>query len=132
MAADRQQGSLIPAAPMETKIFPVLLVGGLLIVLASLAIMGVVATIASDVFSNAKAARDAAEAGSGLLSLQGDLATVPEWLFYFKVTGITLLWLSIIVVLSGIVKTIGVRATVMAESLATIAGRAEQGREREQ
>lgn len=126
MAADKPQGSLIPAPPMETKVFPVLLVAGLLIVLASLATMAVVATIASDVFSNPKAVRDAAEAGSGLLGLQGDLATFPAWVFYFKVTGITLLWLAIIVLLSGIVKTIRVRAAAMAESLTTIVGRASR------
>jgi len=132
MTAHRPQGSLIPAPPIETKVFAVLLVGGLLIVLASLATMAVVAAIASDVFSNAKAVRDAAGAGSGLLGLQGDLATFPAWVFYFKVTGITLLWLAIIVLLSGIVKTIRVRATAMTESLTTIVGRAARRGEGEQ
>jgi hypothetical protein len=125
MAVHRSRGSLIPAPPIETKIFPVLLVGGLLIVLASLATMAVVAAIA-------KAVRDTAGAGSGLLGLQGDLATFPAWVFYLKVTGLTLLWLAIIVLLNGIVKTVRVRATAMTESLTTIVGRSARRGEGEQ
>lgn len=75
---------LIPSPPIQTKVYPLLIVAGFAIVLSSLAIAGVIATVANGVFDNPKSVRDAAEAGSVLLARQGDLATFPLWVQPFK------------------------------------------------
>jgi hypothetical protein len=109
---------LIPGPPIQTKVYPLLIAAGFAIVLSSLAIAAVIATVANGVFDNPKAVRDAAEAGSALLARQGDLATFPLWVQPFKFVGLTLLIGGIFTVFWGLLRSLReVRGAAMVESI---------------
>ncbi|MFQ5880559.1 MAG: hypothetical protein ACE5IZ_10355 [Dehalococcoidia bacterium] len=108
----------LPRPPLQTKVYLVLMLAGLLMVVAALATLVVVATVAVGVFDNPKAVRDAAAAGTGLLANQGDLFALPLWVKPFKLLGIAFMWVAIITVLWGIRRTIReVLAPAMREGL---------------
>jgi len=110
--------NLIPAPPIQTRIYPILIAAGFLIVLAALLIGAALATTASDVFENSKAARDAAAAGSSLLADQSDLAAFPLWVQPFKFLGIGLLVTGIFTVFWGLLRSLReVRGDAMVESI---------------
>lgn len=109
---------LIPSPPIQTTIYPLLIVAGFAIVLSALGIAVVLATVASDVFDNAKEARDAAAAGSPLLADQGDLATIPLWVQPFTFVGLTLLIGGIFTVFWGLLQSLQeARGAAMVESV---------------
>ncbi len=109
---------LIPSPPIQTKIYPLLIAMGFFIVLSSLAIAAVLATVANGVFDNPKSLRDAAEAGSALLARQGDLATFPLWVQPFKFVGLTLLISGIFAVFWGLLRSLQeARGAAMVESI---------------
>lgn len=117
MAMDHRT-DLIPAPPIQTRIYPVLVVAGFAIVLSALAIAAVLATIANGVFDNPKSVRDAAEVGSALLANQGDLATYPLWVQPFKFVGLTLLVGGIFTVFWGLLRSLQeARGAAMVESI---------------
>ena len=93
---------LIPAPPIQTRIYPVLIAVGFLIVLAALIIGAALATTAADVFESTKAARDAAAPGSSLLSDQSDLAAIPLWVQPLTFLGIGILVAGIFTVFWGL------------------------------
>ncbi len=109
---------LIPSPPIQTKIYPLLMVAGFAIVLSSLAIAVVIATVASGVFDNPKTVRDAADVGSALLARQGDLATVPLWVQPFMFVGLALLIGGIFTVFWGVLRSLKeARGEAMLESI---------------
>lgn len=109
---------LIPSPPIQTKIYPLLIAGGFAIVLSSLAIAVVIATVANGVFDNPKSLRDAAETGSALLARQGDLATFPLWVQPFKFVGLALLISGIFTVFWGLLRSLQeARGAAMVESI---------------
>ncbi len=109
---------LIPSPPIQTTIFPLLIAAGFAIVVSALGIAVVLATVANDVFDNAKEARDAAAAGTSLLARQGDLATFPLWVQPFKFVGLTLLISGIFTVVWGLLRSLhGARGAAMVESI---------------
>lgn len=109
---------LIPSPPIQTKIYPVLVMAGFLIVVSALAVGAAVATVANGVFDNPKAVRDAAEAGSALLARQGDLATFPLWVQPFKFVGLALLISGIFTVFWGVLRSLQQsRGAAMVESI---------------
>lgn len=109
---------LIPSPPIQTKVYPLLIAAGFAIVLSSLAIAVVIATVASGVFDNPKSVRDAAEVGSALLARQGDLATFPLWVQPFKFVGLTLLIGGIFTVFWGLLRSLQeARGAAMVESI---------------
>lgn len=109
---------LIPGPPIQTRVYPLLIAMGFAIVLSSLAIAVVLATVANGVFDNPKSLRDAAEAGSSLLARQGDLATFPLWVQPFKFVGLTLLIGGIFTVFWGLLRSLQhTRGAAMVESI---------------
>ncbi|MFQ6019817.1 MAG: hypothetical protein ACE5KW_03580 [Dehalococcoidia bacterium] len=109
---------LIPNPPIHTKVYPLLIAGGLAIVLSSLAIAAVLATVANGVFDNPQSVRDAAGAGSSLLARQGDLATFPLWVQPFIFVGLALLISGIFTVFWGLLRSLQqTRGAAMVESI---------------
>ncbi len=97
---------LITGPPIQTMVYPLLVMGGFFIVIAALVIGIVLAGVASDVFDNTKTVRDAAPVGSSLLADQGDLATFPLWVQPFKFLGIALLVGGIFTVFWGLLRSL--------------------------
>ncbi|KKN10442.1 hypothetical protein LCGC14_1036530 [marine sediment metagenome] len=130
MAAEHRT-DLIPSPPIQTRVYPLLIAAGFAIVLSSLAIAAVLATVASGVFDNPKSVRDAAEVGSALLARQGDLATFPLWVQPFKFVGLTLLISSIFTVFWGLLRSLQeARGAAMVESIPVLLeGSSSQERE---
>jgi len=109
---------LIPAPPIQTRIYPVLMAVGFLIVLAALIIGVVLATTAADVFDSSKAVRDAAAPGSSLLSDQSDLAAIPLWVQPFTFLGISILVAGIFTVFWGLLRSLReARGAAMVEAV---------------
>lgn len=97
---------LIPAPPIQTRIYPALIAVGFLIVLAALVIGIALATTTADVFESSKAVRDAAAPGSSLLADQSDLAAIPLWVQPFKFLGISILVAGIFTVFWGLLRSL--------------------------
>ena len=109
---------LIPAPPIQTRIYPVLIAVGFLTVLAALIIGIVLATTAADVFENSKAVRDAAVPGSSLLADQSDLASFPLWVQPLKFLGIGILVTGIFTVFWGLLRSLrDTRGAAMLEAI---------------
>ncbi len=109
---------LIPSPPIQTKVYPLLIAAGFAIVLSSLGVAVVIATVASGVFDNPKTVRDAADVGSALLARQGDLATFPLWVQPFKFVGLALLIGGIFTVFWGLLRSLKeARGAAMVESI---------------
>ncbi len=109
---------LIPGPPIQTRIYPLLVMAGFAIVLSALGIAVVLATVTNDVFNNAKEARDMAAVGSSLLARQGDLATFPLWVQPFKFVGVALLVGGIFTVFWGLLRSLReARGAAMVESI---------------
>lgn len=88
---------------------------GLMIVMVAVIVGIVVATIVSGYYADPKSVRDAAAAGSKVLSDQGTIAAIGAWLAPLKFVGLATILTGIGVLLWGIVDTLRVRATVLAE-----------------
>ncbi len=117
MTTETRTYDLIPGPPIQTKIYPLWLALGFAMVVASLAVMAVIATVAGGVFDNPKAVRDAADVGSALLARQGDLATYPLWVQPFKFLGISILITGILTAFWGVLRSIRVRGEAMVDSI---------------
>ena len=108
---------LIPAPPIQTKVYPLLIMGGFFIVVSALAIAAVIATVANGVFDHSFAERAAAAAGDPLLARQGDLATFPLWVQPFMFVGLAMLVGGIFTVFWGLLRSLQeARGAAMVES----------------
>ena len=108
-------------------------IAGLLWVMAMMVIM--IASIAwitlavmtGDFFTNAKSVRDAAEAGSGLLSQQGSIEAVKDWVLPFAFLGMATFLLGFGFAFANILQNVRLRGNTMAAALPLIKQRqAEQ------
>ena len=109
---------LIPAPPIQTKVYPLLIMGGFFIVVSALAIAAVIATVANGVFDHSFAERAAAAAGDPLLARQGDLATFPLWVQPFMFLGIAMLVGGIFAVFWGLLRSLQeARGDAMVDSI---------------
>ena len=88
---------------------------GLTIVMVAVIVGIVVATLVSGYYTDPKSIRDAAAAGGQVLSDQGTIAAIGAWLAPLKFVGLATILTGIGVLLWGIVDTLRVRATVLAE-----------------
>ena len=119
--ATEHRTDLIPPPPMQTMVYPLLVMGGFFIVIAALVVGIVLAGVASDVFDSTKMMRDEAPVGSPLLGKQGDLATVPLWVQPFKFLGIALLVGGIFTVFWGLLRSLQeARGAAMVDSIPTL------------
>ncbi len=116
--ATEHRTDLIPSPPIQTKVYPLLVMAGFFIVLSALGVAAVLATVASDVFDNSFAERAAAAAGDPLLARQGDLATFPLWVRPFVFVGVALLVSGIFTVFWGLLRSLQeARGAAMVESI---------------
>lgn len=92
--AGRRVLALVP--PWSAKLFPVLMMTGLMVLIAALVISVVAAFFAGDVYGNPVSTIDASPAGSGLLDDFQTVKTFAAWLQAFALAGLAL-------ILSGIV-----------------------------
>jgi len=123
---------LIPAPPIQTRIYAFLVAAGFLVVLSALVIGAVLATTAADVFESSKATRDAAAAGSPLLADQSDLATFPLWVQPLTLVGIGLLISGVFTVFWGLLRSLReARGAAMAESIPVLLGQQGDAKEGE-
>lgn len=102
-AADRKMYSLKP--PWTARVFPMLMFGGLLLLLANLALSATLAFIAHGLYANPIAEIDAATSGSLLDNLQ-TLQTYQAWLEPFRFVGIAMMLLGISLALYTIVRAL--------------------------
>ncbi len=93
--------------PMVAKIFPMLMMMGLMILIASLVIGIVNAAIAYDYWNHSIATQlNPAEAGSGLLADLGTINAINLWLAPFKFVGMALLFAGIGLALATIIRVL--------------------------
>ena len=119
--ATEHRTDLIPSPPIQTKVYPMLVMAGFFIVLSSLAIAAVLATVANGVFDHSFAERAAAAAGDPLLARQGDLATFPLWVQPFMFLGIAMLVGGIFAVFWGLLRSLQeARGAAMVDSIPTL------------
>ena len=91
-----------------------LIISGLMIEMAVLAVGSYLGVQAGEFWGTTKASRDSALAGSGLLAQGGRIAAVTTWLTPFSFVGIALFFAGIGVALSAIIPRIRLRAYAMA------------------
>ncbi len=88
-----------------------------MIVMAAAAVWIVLAVMAGDYYANSKAVRDAAEAGSGILSQQGSIEAVKDWLLPFAFVGIATFIAGFGFAFANILRNVRLRGGTMAAAL---------------
>jgi hypothetical protein len=114
--------SQIEKTPYQLKVFPVLtILGWILISLALIIGLVVLTPTAVDYFgANSKEVRDAAEAGSALLSQIGILASIPLWLEPLTFLGVAFFICGIALEFSVIPSLVKGRGDAMAQAFPLI------------
>ena len=87
----------------------------------------VLAIMTGDYFSNSKAARDAAEAGTGLLSQLGSIEAVKDWVLPFAFLGVSMFIAGFGFAFVNILKNVRLRANTMAGALPELLARKNAG-----
>ncbi len=95
------------------------LAAGMVIMIAAAAWV-VLATMAGDYFTNTKAIRDAAEAGSGILSQQGSIEAVKDWVLPFAFLGLAMFFTGFGFAFANILKYVRLRGATMAAVLPAV------------
>ncbi|MEE9201951.1 MAG: hypothetical protein V3U31_01995 [Dehalococcoidia bacterium] len=111
-----------PKPLRRIKVVYVLLMLGIGMEVAAFVTGLVLGAINADYFANTKAVRDAAQAGSPILTQLGQMKAVSAWLLPFQFLGIAILFTAIGLALSAIIKRIQLRGQVMAEGLGKLIG----------
>lgn len=91
--------------------------GAFMITMTAAVIWITLAVMAGDYFSNSKAIRDAAEAGSGILSQQGSIAAIKDWVLPFAVLGFATFIAGFGFAFANILQNIRLRANTMTAAL---------------
>ena len=76
--------------------------------------------MAGDYFTNTKAIRDAAEAGSGILSQQGSIEAVKDWVLPFAFLGLAMFLTGFGFAFANILKYVRLRGATMAAVLPAV------------
>ena len=99
------------------KLVVVLLLAGVMIEMVALIVGLALGVSVGDYFSETKATRDAAAAGSGLLSQIGTISAVKGWLEPLKFLGVGMLFAGIAVSLAVIIKNLQLRGEAFSAAL---------------
>ena len=99
------------------RLVVVLLVTGVMIEMVALIVGIALGVSTGDYFSETKASRDAAAAGSGLLSQIGTISAVKAWLVPLQFLGVATLFAGIAASLAVIIKNLRLRGGAFAASL---------------
>ena len=124
VSADIRQRVYQP--PRLLYIAGALLLFGMMIEMASFGIGIALGISLSDHFESSKAVRDAAEAGSGLLSQLGTIEATKAWLTPFKFIGLMSFLAAISMVLFSAIRTLQLRGEAMQYALPVILGTGAQ------
>jgi len=93
--------------PMTAKIFPMLMMAGMMILIVSIVVAIVTSTLAYDYWNHAiKTQLDAAATGSGLLSDLGTINAIMLWVTPFKFVGLAFLFAGIGMALATIIRVL--------------------------
>ena len=107
---------ILPRPPMIAKIFPMLMITGMMILLAAMIISAWLGTVAGDVWGRSIATEiNVAEEGSALLARLGTLNAVSAWLAPFKFVGMAVLFSGIALALATIVTVLRFQARRLVE-----------------
>ncbi len=110
----------------QIKIAGGIWVTGMMIIVAASIIWIVLAVIAADYYGSSKAVRDAAEAGSGLLSQLATIQGLKAWLLPFSFLGIATFLLGFGFAFANILKNVRLRGDTMAAALPELKARKTQ------
>ncbi|MCH8310396.1 MAG: hypothetical protein IIB17_07875 [Chloroflexi bacterium] len=91
-----------------------------MIIMISAVVWVSLAVSTGDYFTNSKAVRDAAEAGSGLLSQQGTIEAFKDWVLPFAFLGLATFMLGFGLAFADILKNVRLRGDTMAAALPLI------------
>ena len=98
----------------------------MIVMIASIAFL-VAAATAGDYYANSKAVRDAAEAGSAVLSQLGSIAAVTDWALPFAFVGIATFIAGFGFAFVNILRNVRLRGNTMAAALPELKARKSQG-----
>ncbi len=98
----------------------------MIVMVASIAFF-VAAATAGDYYANSKAVRDAAEAGSGVLSQLGSIAAITDWALPFAFVGIATFIAGFGFAFVNILRNVRLRGNTMAAALPELLARKSQG-----
>ena len=87
------------------------------IIMAAAVVWVVLAVMAGDYYTNGKAVRDAAVAGSGILSQQGSIEAVKDWVLPFAFVGLATYLLGFGFAFGNILRNVRLRGGTMAATL---------------
>ncbi len=105
------------------KISGVLWLMAFMIVMAAAVVWIILAVMAGDYYANSKAVRDAAEAGSGILSQQGSIEAVKDWLLPFAFVGFATFIAGFGFAFGNILRNVRLRGGTMAAALPELKAR---------
>ena len=111
----------------QIKVAAGLWVLGMMIIAAATVAWVVLAVVAGDYYSNSKAVRDAAVAGSALLSDLQNIETTKAWLMPLPILGVSAFLLGFGFAFANILKNIQLRGNTMAAVLPALKERKTGG-----
>ncbi len=100
---------------------------GMMIIAAITVIWIVLAVWANDYYSDSKAVRDAADAGSGVLSQLSDIQVIKAWLLPLEILGISSFLFGFGFAFANILRNIRLRGATLAAVLPTLKERKPRG-----
>ena len=101
------KGTMELKPPMTAKMFPMVMMMGMMVLMASFVIGIILAVISADYWNHSIAAElNTASAGSGLLSDLGTIKAISLWLAPLKFVGIAMILSSIVLALATIVRVL--------------------------
>ncbi len=111
----------------QIKVAAGIWVAGMMIIVAITVIWVVLAVVANDYYSNSKADRDAAEAGSGVLAQLRNIQAIQAWLLPLEILGIATFLFGFGFAFANILKNIRLRGGTMAAVLPALKERKSSG-----
>ncbi len=111
----------------QIKIAAGIWVTGMMIIAAVTIIWVVLAVVSNDYYSNSKAVRDAAEAGSGVLSQLSSIQATKAWLFPLEILGIATFLFGFGFAFANILANVRLRGGTMAAVLPALKERKSSG-----
>ena len=108
------------------RIAGALWVVAMMIVMATAVVWIILAIMAGDYYANTKAVRDAAESGSGILSQQGSIEAVKNWLEPLAFVGISTFIVGFGFAFANVLRNIKLRGGTMAFTLPELKARRGQ------
>ncbi len=111
----------------QIKIAAGIWVTGMMIIAAVTIIWVVLAVVSNDYYSNSKAVRDAAEAGSGVLSQLSSIQATKAWLLPLEILGIATFLFGFGFAFANILANVRLRGGTMAAVLPALKERKSSG-----